>query len=53
MTAAAEVLARGIAACPGVAGGHARSADSDAAEAAEGDAVLARPTTSPEDVSRA
>ena len=49
VTAAAEVLARGIPACPGVAAG-AVVADSDAAEAAEGDAVLARPTTSPEDV---
>ena len=47
----AEVLARGVAACPGVAGGRA-VADSDAAAAsAEGDVVLVRPTTSPEDVS--
>jgi pyruvate, orthophosphate dikinase len=46
----AEVLARGVAACPGVAGGRAVP-DSDAAVAAEGDAVLVRPTTSPEDVS--
>ncbi|MDX6624362.1 MAG: pyruvate, orthophosphate dikinase [Solirubrobacterales bacterium] len=49
-TAGAEVLARGIAACPGVAGGLA-VADSDAACEAEGDVVLTRPTTSPEDVS--
>jgi pyruvate,orthophosphate dikinase len=48
--AKAEVLARGIAACPGVAGGTAVS-DSDAACEAEGDTVLTRPTTSPEDVS--
>jgi pyruvate,orthophosphate dikinase len=45
----AEVLARGVAACPGVAAGRAVG-DSEAAEAA-GDAVLVRPTTSPEDVS--
>ncbi len=49
VTSAAEVLARGTPACPGVAAGTV-VADSDAAEAAEGDAVLARPTTSPEDV---
>lgn len=49
-TAGAEVLARGIAACPGVASGAAVS-DSDAACAATGDVVLTRPTTSPEDVS--
>ncbi|HEX4752535.1 MAG TPA: pyruvate, phosphate dikinase, partial [Solirubrobacterales bacterium] len=48
--AAAEVVARGIAACPGVAGGVAVD-DSDAACEAAGDVVLARPTTSPEDVS--
>jgi pyruvate,orthophosphate dikinase len=48
--ARAEVVARGIAACPGVAGGVA-VVDSDAAEAAAGDTVLTRPTTSPEDVS--
>jgi pyruvate,orthophosphate dikinase len=48
--AAAEVVARGIAACPGVAGGVAVD-DSDAACEAEGDVVLTRPTTSPEDVS--
>ena len=45
----AEVLARGTPACPGVASGVV-VADSDAAEAAGGDVVLARPTTSPEDV---
>ena len=49
VTAGAEVAARGVAACPGVASGTA-VADSDAAEA-EGDTVLTRPTTSPEDVS--
>jgi pyruvate,orthophosphate dikinase len=48
--AAAEVVARGIAACPGVAAGVAIG-DSDAACEAEGDVVLTRPTTSPEDVS--
>jgi pyruvate,orthophosphate dikinase len=47
---AAEVLAHGIAACPGVAAGVAVG-DSDAAAAAPGDTVLVRPTTSPEDVS--
>ncbi len=47
---AAEVLARGVAACPGIASGVAVT-DSDAACEAEGDTVLARPTTSPEDVS--
>jgi pyruvate, orthophosphate dikinase len=50
VAAAAEVVARGIAACPGVATGVA-VADSDAACEAEGDVVLTRPTTSPEDVS--
>ncbi|HEX3238874.1 MAG TPA: pyruvate, phosphate dikinase [Solirubrobacterales bacterium] len=50
VSAGAEVVARGIAACPGVASGSA-VADSDAACAAEGDTVLTRPTTSPEDVS--
>jgi pyruvate,orthophosphate dikinase len=49
VTAAAEVVARGTPACPGVASGVA-VADSDAAEAATQDAVLVRPTTSPEDV---
>jgi pyruvate,orthophosphate dikinase len=48
--AAAEVVARGIAACPGVATGVAVG-DSDAACEARGDVVLTRPTTSPEDVS--
>ena len=48
-TAGAEVLARGTPACPGVAAGRV-VADSDAAAEAEGDAVLVRPTTSPEDV---
>jgi pyruvate,orthophosphate dikinase len=48
--AAAEVVAKGIAACPGVAAGVAVD-DSDAAAEAEGDVVLTRPTTSPEDVS--
>jgi pyruvate,orthophosphate dikinase len=47
---AAEVVARGIAACPGVATGIAVD-DSDAACEADGDVVLTRPTTSPEDVS--
>jgi pyruvate,orthophosphate dikinase len=46
----AEVLARGVAACPGVASGRGVP-DSDAACEADGDAVLVRPTTSPEDVS--
>ena len=50
VTDAAEVLARGVAACPGVAAGAAVP-DSDAAAAASGDTVLVRPTTSPEDVS--
>jgi pyruvate,orthophosphate dikinase len=45
-----EVVARGVAACPGVASGTA-VADSDAACEADFDAVLTRPTTSPEDVS--
>jgi len=44
------VVARGVAACPGVAGGVAVD-DSVAACEAEGDVVLTRPTTSPEDVS--
>jgi pyruvate,orthophosphate dikinase len=48
--AGAEVVAKGIAACPGVAAGVAVS-DSDAAAEADGDVVLTRPTTSPEDVS--
>jgi pyruvate, orthophosphate dikinase len=46
---AAKVVARGTPACPGVASGVAVS-NSDAAEAEPGDAVLVRPTTSPEDV---
>ncbi|MGE5407229.1 MAG: pyruvate, phosphate dikinase [Syntrophothermus sp.] len=50
VTDGAEVLARGVAACPGVAAGVA-VADSDAAAAASVDTVLTRPTTSPEDVS--
>jgi pyruvate, orthophosphate dikinase len=50
VAAAAEVVARGIPACPGVAGGVA-IADSDAATEADADVVLTRPTTSPEDVS--
>ncbi|MBS1878455.1 MAG: pyruvate, phosphate dikinase [Actinobacteria bacterium] len=50
VAAAAEVLARGTAACPGVASGVAVG-DSEAACEAGGDVVLARPTTSPEDVS--
>ena len=45
----AEVLARGTPACPGVATGRV-VADSESAEAASGDVVLARPTTSPEDI---
>jgi pyruvate, orthophosphate dikinase len=45
----AEVVARGVPACPGVASGTA-VADADAAEAHDGDGVLVRPTTSPEDV---
>lgn len=50
VAAAAEVVARGTAACPGVATGVAVD-DSDAACEAAGDVVLTRPTTSPEDVS--
>jgi pyruvate, orthophosphate dikinase len=45
----AAVLARGIPACPGVASGIV-VLDPDAAEASKGDVILARPTTSPEDV---
>ena len=45
----AEVLARGTAACAGVAAGRV-VADSDTAHDAADDVVLARPTTSPEDV---
>jgi pyruvate, orthophosphate dikinase len=50
VAAEADVVARGTAACPGVATGVAVE-DSDAACEAEGDVVLTRPTTSPEDVS--
>ncbi|HSS34373.1 MAG TPA: pyruvate, phosphate dikinase [Solirubrobacterales bacterium] len=50
VTAKAEALARGVAACPGVAAGVAVT-DSDAACEADFDTVLTRPTTSPEDVS--
>jgi pyruvate, orthophosphate dikinase len=49
-TAGAAVLARGVAACPGVAAGLV-VADAEAAVTASSDVVLARPTTSPEDVS--
>jgi pyruvate,orthophosphate dikinase len=49
VAAAAAVLARGTPACPGVASGRV-VLDSDAAEAAHGDVILGRPTTSPEDV---
>lgn len=45
-TAGAEVLALGTAACPGVASGRVVSDSEDAGP----DTVLARPTTSPEDV---
>ena len=48
-TAGAEVLARGTPACPGVGAGTVVG-DAEAAEAASEDVVLARPTTSPEDV---
>ena len=47
---AAQVLARGTPACPGVATGRV-VLDSDAAEAAADDIVLARSSTSPGDVS--
>jgi pyruvate,orthophosphate dikinase len=47
--ALAAVLARGIPACPGVASGRV-VLDPDEAEAAKVDVILARPTTSPEDV---
>ena len=47
--ALAAVLARGIPACPGVASGRV-VLDPDAAEASKVDVILARPTTSPEDV---
>jgi pyruvate,orthophosphate dikinase len=48
--AAAKVLVEGTPACPGVASGVVVT-DSDAAETADGDVILARPTTSPEDMS--
>jgi pyruvate,orthophosphate dikinase len=49
VAAAATVLARGVPACPGVASGVVAT-DPAAAERATVPAVLARPTTSPEDV---
>jgi pyruvate, orthophosphate dikinase len=49
VTASAEVIARGTSACPGVASGSV-VLDSERAAAETGDVVLARPTTSPEDV---
>ena len=49
LTSGAEILARGTPACPGVAAGTVVS-DAEAAETATLDVVLARPTTSPEDV---
>jgi pyruvate, orthophosphate dikinase len=45
----ATVLGRGVPACPGVASGRVLSRTQDA-EDADFDAVLVRPTTSPEDV---
>jgi pyruvate,orthophosphate dikinase len=48
--AVAAVLACGTPACPGVASGRV-VLDSDLAGAAKNDVILARPTTSPEDVS--
>jgi pyruvate,orthophosphate dikinase len=45
----ATVLVRGAPACPGVAAGRVVT-HADAAEALNGQAVLVRPTTSPEDV---
>jgi len=45
----AEIVARGVPACPGVASGRAVP-DADGAEADPGATVLVRPTTSPEDV---
>ncbi|MDX6467830.1 MAG: pyruvate, orthophosphate dikinase [Gaiellaceae bacterium] len=48
--ALAAVLARGTPACPGVASGRV-VLDSDLAAAAKGSVILARPTTSPDDVS--
>ena len=49
VASAATVLVKGAPACPGVAVGFVVT-DSDAALAHEGEAVLVRPTTSPEDV---
>ena len=46
----AAVLAQGTPACPGVASGRV-VLDSDRAVDAKGDVILARPTTSPDDVS--
>jgi pyruvate, orthophosphate dikinase len=48
--AIATVLARGTPACPGVASGRV-VLEPDAADATRSDVILARPTTSPEDVS--
>jgi pyruvate,orthophosphate dikinase len=49
VVAGAHALAKGVPACPGVASGVVVD-DPDAAKEAEGEVVLARPTTSPEDV---
>jgi pyruvate, orthophosphate dikinase len=49
VSAAAEVVVRGTPACPGVASGVAVT-DSQAAETAQGDSILVRETTSPEDI---
>jgi len=49
VTAGAEVLAKGTPACPGIASGRVVASSADA-EVADDDVVLARPTTSPEDV---
>jgi pyruvate,orthophosphate dikinase len=49
VTSGAELIARGTPACPGVASGTVVP-DAEGAVAAIGDVVLARPTTSPEDV---
>jgi len=49
VSAAAEVVVRGTPACPGVASGVAVTS-SQAAEAGEGDSILVRETTSPEDI---
>jgi pyruvate,orthophosphate dikinase len=48
--AVASVLARGTPACPGVASGRV-VLDSDLAGSAKANVILARPTTSPDDVS--